>query len=686
MTDILDGLDIPPRELSEDEAAGQVEALRHEIQHHEYLYRIEGRPEISDAAFDRLFARLEALEGAFPGLRTGDSPTQRVGADPRDDLPTVAHTAPMLSLDSTQDPDEVRRFDERVRRGVESGTVEYLLEPKLDGVSIELVYEDGVLVRAVTRGNGREGEGVTENARTIRTVPLRLQSDARSVPELLAVRGEVLMPLSEFEALNESLLEEGSEPYANPRNATSGAIRQLDSSITAARPLDCLAYDVLDIRGPAFRTDFESIEALRDWGFRVPDRVQRVSDVEDVLAYHKAYREARDSLDYEIDGVVVKLNDLDDRVDLGSTSRHPRWALAFKFEPRKEVTRIERIGIQVGRTGTLTPVALLLPVDVGGVTVSRATLHNREEVERKDVREGDLVRIQRAGDVIPQVVAVIPEEGRTRSAPFQMPESCPNCGSPVEISGPYTLCPNRFGCAAQLKGRITHFASRDALDIEGLGSETAALLVGRELVRELADLFELGRDRIESLPGYAEKSADNLVSAIQARRTTDLHRFVFGLGIPEVGVAVARDLAGHFGGFEAIRDADEEELQSVPGIGPKMAEQIRGFFTEPRIAEAIDHVLAEMEALSVPESGQGGPLEGLRFVFTGGLESMSRSRAKKLVESAGGRTTSSVSGETDYLVEGTGGGAKGEKARELDVEILDEEAFLAKMRAVGLEL
>ncbi|MEX0936195.1 MAG: NAD-dependent DNA ligase LigA [Gemmatimonadota bacterium] len=686
MTDILDGLDVPPRDLSEDEAAGQVEALRREIQHHEYLYRVEGRPEISDAAFDRLFARLEALEEAFPGLRTEDSPTQRVGADPRDDLPTVAHTAPMLSLDSTQDPDEVRRFNERVRRGVESGTVEYLLEPKLDGVSIELVYEDGVLVRAVTRGNGREGEGVTENARTIRTVPLRLRSDARSVPKLLAVRGEVLMPLSEFEALNESLLEEGSEPYANPRNATSGAIRQLDSSITAARPLDCLAYDVLDVRGQSFRTDFESIEALRDWGFRVPDRVERVSDVEEVLAYHEAYREARDSLDYEIDGVVVKLNDLDDRVDLGSTSRHPRWALAFKFEPRKEVTRIERIGIQVGRTGTLTPVALLLPVDVGGVTVSRATLHNREEVERKDVREGDLVRIQRAGDVIPQVVEVIPEEGRSRSAPFQMPESCPNCGTPVEISGPYTLCPNRFGCAAQLKGRITHFASRDALDIEGLGSETAALLVGRGMVRELADLFDLSRDRIESLPGYAEKSADNLVSAIQARRATELRRFVFGLGIPEVGVAVARDLAEHFGSFEAVRDADEEELQSVPGIGPKMAEQIRGFFAEPRIAEAIDHVLAEMGELSVTESGEGGPLEGLRFVFTGGLESMSRARAKKLVESAGGRTISSVSGETDYLVEGTGGGAKGEKARELDVEILDEEAFLAKMREAGLEV
>jgi DNA ligase (NAD+) len=574
-----------------------------------------------------------------------------------------------------------------VRKGVEGGKVEYLLEPKLDGVSIELVYEDGLLTRGVTRGNGREGEGVTENVRTIGSVPLRLRDEKGSVPKFLSVRGEVLMSLSAFEALNESLLEEGEEPFANPRNSTAGALRQLDSTITAQRPLDCLAYDILDVRGASFRTDRDGLAALEAWGFRVPERVEIARDADGILDYHKRYERDRDELDYEIDGIVVKVNDLDTRTDLGSTSRHPRWAFALKFEPRKEVTRIDRIAVQVGRTGVLTPVALLRPVEVGGVTVSRATLHNREELDRKDIREGDLVRVQRAGDVIPQVVEVIPEKGRARSRRFRMPDKCPSCGTPVEIEGPRSYCPNRFGCSVQLKGRITHFASRDGLDIEGLGSETAALLVERNLVGDLADLFDLSAEVLLPLPGFAQKSAEKLVAAIQDRRKTELRRFLYGLGIPEVGVSVARDIALHFRDFERFRAADAEALQEVPGIGPKMAEQILGFFGEPRNADAISAVRGKMKSLGVPAAGAGeGPLAGKKFVFTGGLEAMSRSRAKQLVEDAGGQATSSVSGDTDYVVAGEESGTKLEKAKALGVEILDEAGFLSLLREAGVAI
>jgi len=407
--------------------------------------------------------------------------------------------------------------------------------------------------------------------------------------------------------------------------------------------------------------------------------------VDEILAYHAEFARERDALPYEIDGVVIKLNNLGARERLGSTARHPRWAMAFKFEPRKEVTRIEQIAVSVGRTGVLTPVALLLPVEVGGVTVSRATLHNREELERKDIREGDLIRVQRAGDVIPQVVEVIPEEGRERSEPFRMPEQCPNCGTPVEVKGPLTFCPNRFGCVAQLKGRIVHFASRHGLDIEGLGEETAALLVDRGLVTELADLFDLTEEDLVPLPGFAEKSAKNLVAAIRARRSTELARFLYGLGIPEVGAKVARDLALHFRNLGALRKADREALEEVPGVGPTMSELITDFLSDERNAAAIDAVAEKMEALTVPDvPAEGGALEGRTFVFTGGLESLTRSRAKELVELAGGRATSAVSGETDYVVAGEGAGSKLARAEELGVEVLTEKDFLALLGEAGI--
>ncbi len=680
-------LDTPLEELDPDHGRALAAVLRADLRRHDHLYHVEARPEISDGEYDRRFTRLKALEARWPELVTPDSPTQRVGAEPRSELTTVAHTAPMLSLDSSQDPDEVRRFDERIRKVVEDERIEYVLEPKLDGVSIELVYEAGLLARAVTRGNGREGEDVTPNVRTIASVPLRLREEERPAPPLLAVRGEILMRLGAFEELNQRLVEGGQEPFANPRNATSGALRQLDPKVTAERPLECLAYDILLVEGATFRTDLEGIEALREWGLPTPERIELVREVEDILAYHAAFDRDRDHLDYEIDGVVIKLNDLDERVDLGATSRHPRWAMAFKFEPRKEVTRIERIAVQVGRTGVLTPVALLRPVEVGGVTVSRASLHNREELERRGIREGDLVRVQRAGDVIPQVVEVVEDPAAgARGEPFVMPDRCPGCDAEVEVRGPFTICPNRFGCPAQLKGRIVHFGSRSGLDIEGLGSETAALLVERGLVRELADLFDLEPGQLEELPGFAEISARNLTGAIRARRRTELRRFLFGLGIPEVGVAVARDLAHHFRSFEALRAADREALEAVKGIGPRMSEGIVDFLAEEQNARAIARVLERMEELSVPDEGPaGGPLEGQLFVFTGGLESMSRSAARKLVEALGARTAGSVSGSTDVVIAGEGAGSKLEKARSLGIEVLDEDAFVALLREHGVD-
>ena len=689
-----------------DGARSEVEDLREEIRHHDYLYHVKGEPAISDEAYDTLFRRLKTLEEAHPELRTPDSPTQRVGAEPRDDLPTIEHTAPMLSLDSTKEAADVERFVDRVRRGLdldpESPGPTWVLEPKLDGVSIELVYENGILARAVTRGNGRQGEGVTENVRTIASVPLRLRERERPAPPLLAVRGEVLMTLSAFEALNQRLMEEGSTPFANPRNATSGALRQLDSSITAGRPLDFLAFDILAVEGAEFERDTDGLAALRSWGLPVPDRLETTASLDGILDYHAGFVRDRDTLDYEIDGVVVKLDDLAGRERLGATSHHPRWAVAFKFEPRKEVTRIERIALQIGRTGVLTPVALLRPVEVGGVTVSRATLHNREELERKDVREGDLVRIQRAGDVIPQVVEVVAEEGRDRAEPFRMPERCPNCHTPVETRGPFTRCPNRFGCAAQLKGRIVHFASRNALDIEGLGKETAQLLVERELVRELADLFHLNPEALADLPGFAEKSAENLAGAIQARRATELRRFLFGLGVPEVGVAVARDLALHFGDLEAVRTATREDLEAVAGIGPKMSELITTFFQDSSNARAIDRVVAEMRELTVPDvpagpaagkdaadgadEGADDAFAGRTFVFTGGLQRLTRSEAKRLAEGLGARVTGSVSGSTDVVVAGEGAGSKLERARTLGVEVMDEAGFVSLLAGAGVQV
>jgi DNA ligase (NAD+) len=693
----------PDKSSGRAAAAARLQELRSTIRHHDYLYYVRDSPEIADELYDRLFHELEEIEERFPDLRTADSPTQRVSGQPLDSFPTVEHAAPMLSLDSDASQAALLRFDERLRKalaGARPGLeVTYTLEPKLDGASVELVYTNGVLASASTRGDGRRGEGVTENVRTIAAVPLRLRDAARPLPAFLAVRGEIIMHSGPFDKLNASLLAQGQEPFSNPRNAAAGALRQLDPKMTAARPLDLYAYDILSISDDggtggagsagAIAAQWDVLRALAEWGLRVSNLVRQGRTVADILAYHADLAARRDEIGYEIDGIVVKLDDLAAREAVGWTSRHPRWAFAFKFPPRKEVTRVLSIFPSVGRTGVVTPVALMLPVEIGGVTVSRATLHNREEVARKDIREGDRVRVQRAGDVIPQVIERIDEPEHARSPQWHMPAVCPSCGTPLVERGPFTACPNGFACPAQLAGRIVHFASRQALDIEGLGGESAQLFVARGLIKQLPDLFDLRAEQLAELEGFADKSSQKLVAALRQASHAELPRFLYGLGIPEVGVAVARDLARHFGSFPALRAADAAALQEVAGVGPRMAEQITAFFAEPRNAEILERLLAKVHPTESPAAAKTAPaqpLAGQKFVFTGALASLSRPQAQQLVESLGARATSAVSKATSYVVVGEDPGGKADDARRLGVTILDEPAFLQLLAGHGISV
>ena len=664
-----------PARMNENQARQRIEELRTEVRRHDILYYGGDRPQISDEVYDELFSELKALEGDFPELVTSDSPTQRVAGTPLSKFETVDHEAPMLSLDSAQDPEALRRFDERIRKALgDDRELRYVVEPKLDGLSIELVFEDGRFVRASTRGDGVRGEDVTANVRTIRSIPLRLRDDGPPVPPRLSVRGEVIIRSREFAELNERLMNEGREPFANPRNSAAGSLRQLDPELAASRPLEAFVYDVLHVEGASFASQLEVRESLAAWGLRVSERVNVASDIDAVLDYFSGIEAERDDLPYEIDGIVIKLDDLADREHLGSTSRHPRWAFAFKFAPRAEITRILAIAASVGRTGVVTPVALMEPVQIGGVTVSRASLHNREEVARKEVREGDLVRVQRAGDVIPQVVERIEEEGRERGREFRMPVTCPSCGTDLIDRGPFTVCPNSFGCAAQLTGRIQHFGSRQGLDVEGLGEETARLLVAEGLVKRLPDLFALTATDLVQLEGFAELSASNLISALGEASRTELRRLLYGLGIPEVGAAVAADLATHFRTIGAIRVADADALVEVPGVGRIMADRITGFFAEPHNRDNLDELLVHMtiEEVKAPQSGE---FSGKSFVFTGALETLSRPEAKALVEARGARVSGSVSAKTDFVVAGESAGSKLAKAEELGLDVLSEEDF-----------
>lgn len=674
---LFDDLPFSRRPAATAPVPEQLDWLRREIRRHDYLYYVKDRPEISDGEYDRLFKDLSDLEAAHPELVTHDSPTQRVGAPPLDELGKVTHERPMLSLDSIVDPADVLAFDQRMKRELENQQIEYTVEPKFDGLSVELVYEQGRFVRGATRGDGTSGEDVTINLRTIRSLPLHLRSDA-APPAHLAVRGEVYMRLDDFHRLNRTMTERGEEAFANPRNAAAGSLRQLDSTITAARPLVVTCYEVMTMSVESPDSHWSELDALAEWGFPVPGHRRRCPTIDEVIGFHRETEQVRDSLPYEIDGLVVKVNRRDWQEQLGFKSRSPRWAIAFKFAPRKEVTVIQDIVVSVGRTGTLTPVALLRPVEVGGVTISRATLHNADEVARKDIRVGDTVKVERAGDVIPAIAERIPVPGESRSEPFAMPEHCPVCGSAVGREGAYYYCTGQSGCVAQLKGAIEHFASKQALNIDGLGKKTVAQLVDHKLVGSLADLYRLSRDHLLPLEGFAEKSTALLLAAIEQSKTVSLDRFLMGLGIRQVGQHIAKVLAREFGTLDAIMNADEARFLEVKEIGPEISSSLTSYFRE----ESNRRVIARLRELGMtiteqarPASPDSLPFAGKSFVFTGGLDRFTRDEAKSLVERLGGAVASSVSMRTTFVVAGHEPGSKLEQAQKLGIAVLNEQGF-----------
>jgi DNA ligase (NAD+) len=674
---------VSPGSIESEEAARKaVEKLREAIRYHNYRYYVLDDPVISDAEYDQLMEALKALEERFPHLRTPDSPTQRVGGQARGELGVADHPSPMLSLKAVYEEEDVRSFDESCRDDLGIDRVEYVAEPKYDGLAVELIYEDGRLSVASTRGDGETGEDITPNVKTIKDVPLALLSQEDvSLPDRLVVRGEIYMRRDEFEAFNDRRAEEDKRQFANPRNAAAGSVRQLDPNITARRPLHIFLYAVPDASELGFETHWEVLETLPRWGLRVNlERAKRCSAVDELLAYHRELGEDRDELPYEIDGVVYKVNRLDYQTQLGVRARDPRWALAYKFQPRRATTTLTEIEVQVGRTGQLTPVAVLKPVHIGGVEVSRASLHNQSEIDRKDVRVGDRVLVERAGDVIPQIVKPITEARDGSEQAFRMPDKCPTCGGDVVMSEDkkQARCTN-VNCPAQLRERVTHYASREAMDIEGLGEKRTEQLINAGLIERLSDVYDLTEEDLVSLERFADKSAENLVSEIEGSKQQTLARFLYALGIPLVGTHVATVLARRYETLDALMAASEEELRQIMEIGPQVAESIVAFSEEEGNGEVIERIQDAGLRLSNPlHSAEEAerPLEGLTFVFTGTLERWTRAEAKRYVERLGGQATSSVSGETDYVVAGPGAGSKLEEARNRDIPVMDEEAFI----------
>ena len=689
--------------MDKQAAAARIEKLRQQINYHNYRYYVLDSPVVSDAEYDRLMQELAELEAEHPELVTPDSPTQRVGAPPAAAFESYTHRVPMLSLQNAFGIDELEAFDQRVKRMLgmpADADIEYVAELKIDGLAISLTYENGLFVRGATRGDGYSGEDITTNLRTVKAIPLALldaetrrHGDAESrptgspqsairnpqsaIPELIEVRGEVYMLHEEFRRINREREQAGESSFANPRNAAAGSVRQLDSSITAKRNLDIFVYGVGFIQEVEFSTHWETLQALRSWGFKVNPNVRQCASIEEIRGYIAHWTENRETLGYDIDGIVTKVNSIELQERLGYVARSPRWAIAYKFAPMQETTVVRDIIVQVGRTGALTPVADMDPVEVGGVTVSRATLHNEDEIRRKDVRIGDTVVIQRAGDVIPEVVQVIKEKRTGAEKPFKMPERCPVCGGGVErLEGEAVARCVNLACPAQVKERIVHFTSRNALKIEGVGPGQVDQLVERGLVRDPADLYSLTMEDLLTLERMGEKLASNILSAIEGSKHPALSRLIYGLGIRHVGEHVAQVLADHFGSLDAIEKASEEELACVPEIGPVIAESIAGFFAEEHNRSILEKLRG---AGVIPKAGkraEGGLFKGKTFVFTGTLKSSTREEAEETVRRLGGRAASSVSKNTDFVVAGEDAGSKLQKARKLGITVLSEDEFL----------
>ena len=657
-----------------DEEA-RVRALREQIDYHNYRYYVLDDPEIPDSEYDRLMRELQELEAAHPELVSPDSPTQRVGAQPLKEFAEVRHKVPMLSLGNAFSDEEMGDFDERVRKLLNTGQIEYSAEPKLDGLAISLRYEQGRLVQAATRGDGHRGEDVTSNVRTIGAIPLRLRG--QGWPEVLEVRGEIFMPKKGFAALNERARKKGEKTFANPRNAAAGSLRQLDPRITASRPLSFYAYGWGELSVNKLGDRYsQAMSVIRDYGLPVSPELEVVQGLQGCLDYFSAMSEKRDSLDYEIDGVVFKVDDLDQQQQLGYVSRAPRWAIARKFPAQEALTVVKDVEFQVGRTGAVTPVARLEPVQVGGVTVSNATLHNMDEVQKKDVHIGDTVYVRRAGDVIPEIVRVLPERRPPDAKKVLLPKHCPVCGSDIikPKGEAVARCTGGLFCPAQRKEAIKHFASRRAMDIEGLGDKLVEQLVDQELVHDPADLYNLTEKQLMSLERMGEKSAQNLLDALARSKETTLAHFLYALGIREVGEATSQTLARQFGSLDALEKATQEQLQETPDVGPVVAAHIAAFFRQPHNREVIEKLLAAgihwpvVEAPAAVEQ----PLAGKTFVLTGSL-SRPRSEIKAELQELGAKVAGSVSKKTDYVVAGEAAGSKLARARELGVAILNEE-------------
>jgi len=655
--------------------ATRTEELRSLLHHHSYRYYILDRPEIPDAEYDRLFNELKTLEAKHPDLITPDSPTQRVGGAVAEGFASVQHRAPMLSLDNAYSADEIREFEARLQRALPGETFTYVCEPKVDGLGVALLFEKGFLVRGATRGDGRMGEDITQNLRTVRTIPLRLRGPLAAL-EVLEVRGEIYMAHEPFERLNRRLETEGEEPFANPRNAAAGSVRQKDSGITARRPLDIFVYSISQAVPDSFTTHWEAMQALHEAGFKINPRSRRCPDIEAVIAVVGELERDRAQLGYDADGVVVKVDSLDRQRRLGSTAHHPRWAMAYKFPAQQATTVVRRIEVGVGRTGALTPTAILEPVEIAGATISRATLHNADEIERLDVREGDTVVLERAGDVIPHILRVLADKRPADSIPFRFPAICPICrAAAFRPEGEVVARCTNAACPARLKEALLHYGSRRAMDIEHLGEAVVEQLVDHGLVREFAGLYGLTIADLAALERLAEKSATNLHTAIQGSKGRGLSRLLFALGIRYVGENVARILAAEFGSMASLEEAGEEQLAAVHGIGPRIAASVALFFQQDQNRRLI--VALQKAGVQMKERTSAGPkpLQGKTFVLTGGLETMTRDQAREAIQRLGGRVAASVSKKTDYVVVGGDPGSKADDARRLGVSTLDEATF-----------
>lgn len=655
--------------------------LRTTLHDHNYRYYVLDDPSISDGEYDNQLRELESLENENPTLITPDSPTQRIGASPMTQFGTIVHGIPMLSLANAMTEDELAAFDTRTQKGLETESVAYMAEPKLDGLGVELVYENGNFVHGSTRGDGYTGENITHNLKTIRGIPLSLRTEELPAPNLLEVRGEVFIKKIDFDSLNQKQAAEDKPIFANPRNAAAGSLRQLDPSITANRPLSIFCYEAGIIEGPTFLNHEMFLDALKKWGLPVSSLIQIVTGSNGLIQYHRMLESQRNNLPYEIDGTVFKVNNYDERDDLGTRSRSPRWAIAGKFKAQQATTIIHDIQVQVGRTGALTPVAKLEPVTVAGVTVTNATLHNQDEINRKDIRIGDTVLIERAGDVIPKVVKVILEKRPKKTNLFQLPSQCPICGHDAHRpEGEVILRCGNISCSRQIKGRIQHFASKLAMDIDGLGEKIVDQLVEENLISTIDDLFKLEKETLSELDRLGEKSSENLIDAIHTSKQTTFAKFVYALGIRNVGEHIAKVLEKHYSGDLALfQNATVEDLESIDEIGPIVAETVVQFWSDDSHKNMVQNCLDSGLKLSEVETNDFQPLKEAIFVFTGSFEKFARKNGKNMVEDLGGKASGSVSKKTSYVVAGPGAGSKLKKAEELGVDILNENEFLEKI-------